>query len=261
MTLAAERVRLAYDRREVVADLSLAVPPRRITAIVGPNACGKSTLLRGLARLLKPRGGAVHLDGKSIHGQPTREVARRLAILPQSPVAPEGITVADLVARGRYPHQAWFRHWSAADRRAVTAGMEATRVLDLANRPVDELSGGQRQRAWIAMALAQDTPILLLDEPTTFLDLAHQIDVLELLVDLNRDGRTIVLVLHDLNHACRYADHLVAMREGEIVAEGPPEEVVTRALVEEVFGLRCEVVPDPVAGTPMVIPIGRGDAV
>jgi iron complex transport system ATP-binding protein len=258
MTLAAERLRLAYDRREVVADLSLALPIGRITAIVGPNACGKSTLLRGLARLMKPRGGAVHLDGKSIHRQPTREVAKRLAVLPQTPVAPEGITVADLVARGRYPHQTWLRQWSAGDERAVTAAMEATRVLDLAPRPVDELSGGQRQRAWIAMALAQDTPILLLDEPTTFLDLAHQVDVLDLLVDLNRAGRTIVLVLHDLNHACRHADHLVAMRDGAIVAEGPPEQIVTRALVEEVFGLRCEVVPDPVAGTPMVIPIGRG---
>jgi iron complex transport system ATP-binding protein len=260
MRLEAHDLRLGYDRREVISGLELAIPPGRITAIVGPNACGKSTLLRGLARLLKPRGGVVELDGKSIHRQPTREVATRLAMLPQTSVAPEGITVADLVGRGRYPHQAWFRQWSAADQRAVTAAMEATDVLELATRPVDELSGGQRQRAWIAMALAQETPILLLDEPTTFLDLAHQVDVLELLVDLNRDGRTIVLVLHDLNQACRYAHHLVAMRDGAIAAEGPPEQVVTRALVEEVFGLRCQVVPDPVAGSPMVIPIGRGDA-
>jgi iron complex transport system ATP-binding protein len=258
MTLAAESLRLAYDRLEVVADLSLEVPPGRITSIVGANACGKSTLLRGLSRLLKPRGGSVLLDGQSIHAQPTREVATRLAILPQSPAAPEGITVADLVGRGRHPHRGWLRQWSPADDKAVTEAMTATEVLELADRPVDELSGGQRQRVWIALALAQSTPILLLDEPTTFLDVAHQVEILDLLTDLNRrDGRTVVLVLHDLNHACRYSDRLIAMRAGAVVAEGPPGEVVDRALVEEVFGLRCEVVPDPVSHTPMVIPIGR----
>jgi iron complex transport system ATP-binding protein len=258
MMLDARDLRLAYDKREVVSGLSLAIPPGRITAIVGPNACGKSTLLRGLARLLAPRGGAVHLDGKSIHRLPTREVATRLAILPQTPVAPDAITVEELVARGRYPHQGWLRRWSSEDRRAVAGAMAATRVADLAERPVDELSGGQRQRAWIAMALAQDTPILLLDEPTTFLDVAHQVEILDLLADLNqRDGRTVVLVLHDLNHACRYSHHLVAMRAGAIAAEGAPEQVVTRALVERVFELRCRVVPDPVSLTPMVIPIGR----
>ena len=258
LTLRAEHLRLAYERLEVVADLSVTIQPGRITAIVGANACGKSTLLRGLARLLKPVAGTVHLDGRSIHELPTKELAAKLGILPQTPVAPEGITVADLVARGRYPHQTWLRQWSSADEQAVAEALEATATLDLAERPVDELSGGQRQRVWIAMALAQGTEILLLDEPTTFLDLAHQVEVLDLLVDLNRrDGRTIVLVLHDLNHACRYSHHLIAMRRGAIVTEGRPSEVVTRELVREVFALACQIAPDPVCGTPMVIPIGR----
>jgi iron complex transport system ATP-binding protein len=257
-TLRAQELALAYGEREVVTGLSLTIPDGCVTAIVGPNASGKSTLLRGLARLLAPKGGAVHLDGESIHRLPAREVAKRMAILPQSPAAPEGITVADLVARGRYPHQAWFRRWTSVDERAVAVAMSATRVLDLADRPVDELSGGQRQRVWIAMALAQETEILLLDEPTTFLDLAHQMEVLDLLTDLNRrDGRTVVLVLHDLNQACRYGHHLVAIRDGDVVAQGRPAEVVTARLVEEVFSLRCEITPDPVANTPMVIPIGR----
>jgi len=258
LTLRAEHLRLAYERLEVVADLSVTIPPGRITAIVGANACGKSTLLRGLARLLKPAGGIVQLDGRNIHELPTKELAAKLGILPQTPVAPEGITVADLVARGRYPHQTWLRQWSSADEQAVAEALEATATLELAERPVDELSGGQRQRVWIAMALAQGTEILLLDEPTTFLDLAHQVEVLDLLVDLNRrDGRTIVLVLHDLNHACRYSHHLIAMRRGAIVTEGRPSEVVTRELVREVFALACQIAPDPVCGTPMVIPIGR----
>ena len=257
-TLRAEGLRLAYDRLEVVADLSVSIPPGRITVIVGANACGKSTLLRGLARLLKPKGGTVYLDGESIHKLPTKRVATLLGILPQAPVAPDGIVVADLVARGRYPHQTWLRQWSAEDRAAVTAAMAVTDTLELATRPVDELSGGQRQRAWIAMALAQDTGIMLLDEPTTFLDISHQVEVLDLLTDLNqRDGRTIVLVLHDLNHACRYGHHLIAMRDGAIVAEGTPSDIVTTELVEEVFDLRCQLVSDPVSGTPMVVPIGR----
>jgi len=262
LTLRAEHLRLAYDRLEVVADLSVTIPPARITTIVGANACGKSTLLRGLARLLKPMGGTVQLDGRSIHELPTKELAVRLGILPQTPIAPEGITVADLVARGRYPHQTWIRQWSAADQEAVADALESTDTLALAERPVDELSGGQRQRVWIAMALAQGTEIMLLDEPTTFLDLTHQVEVLDLLVDLNRrDGRTIVLVLHDLNHACRYAHHLIAMRGGAIVAEGRPAEIVTRELVQQVFELRCQIAPDPVSGTPMVIPIGRHNGV
>ena len=257
-TLAAQDLRLAYDERVIVTKLSVDIPPGKITVIVGPNACGKSTLLRALARLLKPKGGAVLLDGTSIHKMPTRTVATKLGILPQSPVAPEGITVADLVGRGRYPHQGWFRQWTTGDRLAVDGALEATGTLDLAHRPVDELSGGQRQRVWIAMTLAQGTGLMLLDEPTTYLDLSHQVDILDLLVDLNqREGRTIVLVLHDLNQACRYAHHLIAMRGGAIVAEGSPDTIVTPELVTDVFGLPCRVIEDPVSATPMVVPIGR----
>jgi iron complex transport system ATP-binding protein len=257
-TLAGEHLRLAYDHFEVCADLTVTVPPGKVTVVVGANACGKSTLLRALARLLKPSGGVVLLDGQDIHRLPTREVATRLGILPQAPIAPEGITVADLVSRGRHPHQSWFRQWRRADEEAVTDAMVATRTLELSGRPVDELSGGQRQRVWIAMTLAQGTGLMLLDEPTTYLDLAHQVEVLDLLVDLNqREGRTIVLVLHDLNQACRYAHHLIAMRGGAIVAEGAPSDVVTTDLVEDVFGLRCRVITDPVSSTPLVLPIGR----
>ncbi|GAA3433638.1 ABC transporter ATP-binding protein [Kutzneria kofuensis] len=251
-------LRVAYDDRIVIDGLDLDIPPGQITAIVGANACGKSTLLRTLARLLAPRAGGVYLDGKSIHELPTRQVAQRLGILPQSPVAPEGMTVADLVGRGRAPHQTWWRQWSTSDEGAVRDALTATQMTDLADRRVDELSGGQRQRAWIAMAVAQGTPVLLLDEPTTYLDLAHQIDVLDLVVDLNRDeGRTVVMVLHDLPQACRYADHLIAMKAGRIVASGRPSEVITEELVDTVFGVRCQVTPDPVSGTPMVIPISR----
>jgi iron complex transport system ATP-binding protein len=257
-TLAGEDLCLAYDDREIVERLSVQIPTGKITVIVGPNACGKSTLLRALARLLKPKRGTVLLDGRSIHKTPTKEVATKLGVLPQSPVAPEGITVADLVGRGRYPHQGWFRQWNADDRAAVDGALEATGTLDIAARPVDELSGGQRQRVWIAMTLAQGTGLMLLDEPTTYLDLAHQVEVLDLLVDLNqREGRTIVLVLHDLNHACRYAHHLIAMRSGSIVAEGAPRDIVTPDLVTDVFGLPCRVIEDPVSATPMVVPIGR----
>jgi len=260
--LSAEGLRVAYDQREIIHDLSVRIPTGEITVIVGANACGKSTLLRTLARLLKPRAGTVHLDGKDIHQTPTREVATKLGLLPQSPTAPEGILVSDLVGRGRYPRQGWIRQWTRADDEAVAEAMTATNVLELADRPIDELSGGQRQRVWIAMALAQQTSILLLDEPTTFLDLTHQFEVLDLLVDLNRrDGRTIVLVLHDLNQACRYGDHLIAMKNGAIVAEGNPADVVTEAVVEDVFNLAVRIVPDPVAGTPMVVPIGRHTSV
>ncbi|MET0323809.1 MAG: ABC transporter ATP-binding protein [Ilumatobacteraceae bacterium] len=257
-TLAAHDLNLAYDDRVIVNRLSVDIPPGKISVIVGPNACGKSTLLRALARLLKPKAGAVLLDGTSIHKMSTRAVATKLGILPQAPVAPEGITVADLVGRGRYPHQGWFRQWTTADRVAVDGALEATGTLDLAHRPVDELSGGQRQRVWIAMTLAQGTGLMLLDEPTTYLDLSHQVDILDLLVDLNqREGRTIVLVLHDLNQACRYAHHLIAMREGAIVAEGAPATIVTPELVTDVFGLPCRVIDDPVSHTPMIVPIGR----
>ncbi|MEU9337672.1 ABC transporter ATP-binding protein [Streptomyces sp. NPDC048290] len=256
--LRAEALRLAYDDRIVVDGLDLVIPTGKVTAIVGANACGKSTLLRALARLLTPRSGEVHLDGRSVRSIPTRELAQRLGILPQTPVAPEGLTVIDLVGRGRSPHQTWWRQWSSGDEEAVHEALRATGLTDLAHRAVDELSGGQRQRAWIAMAVAQGTPVMLLDEPTTYLDLAHQIDVLDLIIDLNRQqGRTVVMVLHDLNQACRYADHLVAMKEGRIAGQGDPADVVTAAMVEEVFGLRCVVGEDPVSRTPMVIPMGR----
>ncbi|WP_376735292.1 ABC transporter ATP-binding protein [Streptomyces broussonetiae] len=259
--LRATALRLAYDDRIVVDGLDLAIPTGKVTAIVGANACGKSTLLRALARLLTPKGGAVHLDGRDVHAIPTRVLAQRLGILPQSPVAPEGLTVIDLVGRGRSPHQTWWRQWSAADEEAVHEALRATALTGLAHRAVDELSGGQRQRAWIAMAVAQGTPVMLLDEPTTYLDLAHQIDVLDLVADLNRQqGRTVVMVLHDLNQAARYADHLVAMKAGRIAAEGDPADVVTAELVEDVFGLRCVIGQCPVSGMPLVVPIGRHHA-
>lgn len=261
LRLSAELLRLGYEGKEVIHDLTVSIQPGRITAIIGANASGKSTLLRGLSRLLKPMGGAVYLDGKSIHKVPTMEVATRLGLLPQSPIAPEGITVTDLVSRGRYPHQTWIRQWTSADEEAVAWAMTQTETLELADRAVDELSGGQRQRVWIAMALAQETEILLLDEPTTFLDIAHQIEVQELLTTLNvREGRTIVLVLHDLNQAARYSHHIVAMRDGAIVREGPPAEVYTCDLIEEVFDLQCVIVPDPVSRTPMVVPKGNQDS-
>ena len=256
--LLGDDLELAYDRRVVAERLAVAIPDGAFTVIVGPNACGKTTLLRALARLLKPRRGGVYLDGELITSRSSKEVARELGLLPQSSTAPDGITVADLVARGRYPHQRLLRQWSRDDERAVAEAMAATQVQDLADRIVDELSGGQRQRVWLAMALAQQTPILLLDEPTTFLDIAHQVEVMDLCAQLHADGRTLVAVLHDLNQACRYATHLVAMRDGAILAEGPPAEIVTAELVETVFGLPCRIVEDPEAGTPLVIPRGRG---
>jgi iron complex transport system ATP-binding protein len=260
-TLTVEEATVAYDDRVVLERLSLDVAPGRISVIVGANASGKSTLLRAMARLLSPRNGRVLLDGRSMAEIPTREVAEVLGLLPQSPIAPEGIVVADLVGRGRYPHQGWFRRWSSADDAAVADALRATDTLALADRPVDELSGGQRQRVWIAMALAQQTDVLLLDEPTTFLDLAHQVDVLDLLTDLNRDrGTTIVVVLHDLNLAARYADVLIAMKDGRLHAQGAPGEILTAELVAEVFGMPARVVPDPVSGTPLVLPIGRHHA-
>ncbi|MGW6741863.1 ABC transporter ATP-binding protein [Streptomyces sp. NPDC055025] len=253
--LMARELTLAYEDRTVVHELELAVPDGRVTVIVGPNACGKSTTLRALGRLLKPRGGSVLLDGEELAKIPTKRIARSIGLLPQSPVAPEAITVADLVSRGRQPHQHWWQQWSDEDERAVTEAMARTAVTELADRLVDELSGGQRQRVWIAMALAQETDLLLLDEPTTFLDIAHQVEVLDLVRRLNHEqGRTVVIVLHDLNQAARYADHLVAMKSGRVVAEGHPAEVVTADLVQEVFGLASVVIPDPVTGSPLVIP-------
>jgi iron complex transport system ATP-binding protein len=249
---------LAYDERVVSEGLDVAIPDRSFTAIVGPNACGKSTLLRALARMIKPREGTIILDGQAIGSIPSKEVARRLGLLPQSSIAPDAITVADLVARGRYPHQGILRQWSREDEQAVALAMRRTAVDDLARRAVDELSGGQRQRVWLAMVLAQQTPLLLLDEPTTFLDIAHQLEVLDLCADLHEQhGHTVVCVLHDLNHACRYANHLIAMREGRIVAEGDPAEIVDAQLVQRVFGLRSRVIPDPETGLPLIVPARR----
>ncbi|ELT43482.1 ABC transporter ATP-binding protein [Arthrobacter nitrophenolicus] len=256
--LNAKDLTLKYDQRCVVDGLSVEIPEGKVTMIVGANACGKSTLLRGLSRLLKPASGAVTLDGKDIHSRPARELARILGLLPQHPTAPDGITVRDLVGRGRYPHQGFFRSWREGDDAAVQRALEATETLALAERDVDELSGGQRQRVWIAMALAQETDVLLLDEPTTYLDLAHQVEVLDLVTDLNRKrGTTVAIVLHDLNLAARYADNVIAMKAGAVVAVGNPREVVTESLVRSVFNLDSRVIPDPVSGTPLIIPIGR----
>ncbi|GGF62343.1 iron-dicitrate ABC transporter ATP-binding protein [Paracoccus acridae] len=247
-----------YGDRTILHGLDLDVLPGRITAIVGANACGKSTLLRSMSRLLTPRAGQVLLDGKAIHKMPPRRVAQVMGLLPQSPTAPEGITVADLVSRGRHPHHGILSRWSPADDAAVAAALEATRTVELAERAVDELSGGQRQRVWIAMALAQQTDLLLLDEPTTFLDISHQVEVLDLLTDLNhRRGTTVVMVLHDLNLAARYADHLVAMVGGRLHAQGTPEAVLTAENVRAVFGLDSRIIPDPTSGRPMMLPIGR----
>ncbi len=257
-TLIAENLELGYGNRTVVENLDLQVPPGRITCIVGANACGKSTLLRSMSRLLSPRGGHVLLDGKDVHRLPAKKLARTLGLLPQSPIAPEGIVVADLVGRGRHPHQRVLSRWSREDDAAVADALAATHTTELAERSVDELSGGQRQRVWIAMVLAQQTDLLLLDEPTTFLDVSHQVEVLDLLTDLNRDrGTTIVMVLHDLNLAARYADHLVAMADGSIYASGDPSDVLTGETVKAVFGLDSRVISDPVSGKSLVLPVGR----
>ncbi|MEU7820727.1 ABC transporter ATP-binding protein [Catellatospora sp. NPDC049133] len=257
MRLRAEDLTLAYDRRVVARDLNVQIADGSFTVIVGPNACGKSTLLKSLARVLKPQAGTVYLDGAAIASLPSRQVAKQLGMLPQSPVVPAGIAVEDLVARGRFAHQRLLRQWSADDEAAVRDAMAVTEVSELADRFVDELSGGQRQRVWLAVALAQQTPILLLDEPTTFLDLAHQFEVLDLCAELHEQGRTVVAVLHDLNQACRYATDLVVMRGGEIVAQGAPEAVMTAELVEHVFGVASQVMTDPQTGTPMVVPADR----
>ena len=256
--LRAERLELGYDDTAVVHGLDLTLATGRVSVIVGANASGKSTVLRGLARLLKPREGRVVLDGDDLNRLPAKQVATVLGLLPQQPIAPDGITVGELVARGRYPHQGWFRQWSSQDDRLVAEALAATDTLDLAHRRVEDLSGGQRQRVWIAMVLAQDPELLLLDEPTTFLDVTHQIEVLDLLAGLNRSrGTTIAMVLHDLNLAARYADELIVMRSGRIVAQGPPAEVLTEHLVGEAFNLTARIVPDPVSGSPMVVPVGK----
>jgi iron complex transport system ATP-binding protein len=252
--LEATDLSLAYGSARVVHEVSVLVAPASLTAIIGPNGCGKSTLLRALARLHKPLGGAVTLDGEDIHRRPTKEVARELGLLPQAPIAPAGITVRDLVARGRTPYLGAFTPWSSADADAVQHALTATGLTGLAQRPVDSLSGGQRQRAWIALALAQDTEILLLDEPTTYLDIAHQYEVMDLLHTLAAEGRAVVTVLHDLGQAARYADHVVLMSAGLVLARGTPAEVLTAQRVSAAFGLPVTVVPDPVTGTPLVVP-------
>lgn len=256
--LVAKELSAGYDKAEILHGLDLTVPPGKITVIVGANACGKSTFLRTLSRLISPSEGHVLLDGKSIHRMPSRLLAQTLGLLPQSPIAPEGITVADLVSRGRHPHQGLFSRWTRQDDEAVDSALTATKTFDLAERPVDELSGGQRQRVWIAMALAQQTDILLLDEPTTFLDINHQIEVLDLLTDLNHTrDTTVVMVLHDLNLAARYADHLVALADGRVHVSGTPEEVLTEETVRHVFGLESRVIVDPTSARPIMLPIGR----
>ena len=256
--LTAENLSLGYDGPAIIQDLTLSIPHARITSIIGPNGCGKSTLLRGLGRLLTPRSGQVLLDGKPLGAQSTRHIATRISVLPQTPTAPSGLTVADLVSRGRHPRQKWYQQFSVADQGVVEDALEATDISALADMPLEDLSGGQRQRAWISMTLAQETGILLLDEPTTYLDLAHQVDVLELVRRLNRQrGRTVVMVLHDISLAARYSDHIVAMKDGRIVTQGAPADVVTPGLLREVFDLDAHVVSEPTDGRPHVIPLGH----
>jgi ABC-type cobalamin/Fe3+-siderophores transport systems, ATPase components len=253
-----EQVVAGYDHKTVLQGVSLTVPSRKISVIVGANGCGKSTLLKAMARLIKPVSGQITLDGKPIGKYPPKQLARVLGLLPQSPVIPEGITVADLVGRGRFPHQSLLSGWSKKDYEAVAEAMDMMRITEFANRPIDELSGGQRQRVWIAMALAQQTDILLLDEPTTYLDITYQVEILDLLTDLNRKlGITIVMVLHDINLSARYADYLFALYQGRLVAEGEPSKVITSGLVKDVFGLDCTVIRDPLSGSPLVVPKGR----
>lgn len=251
-------LRVGYGDRTIIADLDVAIPDGSFTVIVGPNACGKSTLLRTLSRLLVPQTGAVHLDERDVKSYGGKEFAKQVGLLPQQSIAPDGITIIDLVSRGRFPYQTMFRQWTDDDQAAVDFALQVTRLTELAQRPVEALSGGQRQRVWIAMALAQKTPILLLDEPTTYLDLAHQIEVLELCTSLNRAGTTLVAVLHDLNQAARYATHIIAMRAGDILAQGPPAEIITAEMVERTFGVRSRIITDPESSTPLVIPLGTG---
>lgn len=256
--LSVSQLTLGYSDRDIIKNLDLQIVPGKISVIVGANACGKSTLLKSMSRLISPREGTVILDGREVHRTPAKELARTLGLLPQSPIAPEGITVVDLVGRGRNPHQTMFHRWNKNDDAAVAAALSVTRSLELAEREVDELSGGQRQRVWIAMALAQETDILLLDEPTTYLDVAHQVEILDLLSDLNEhQGTTVVMVLHDLNLAARYADNLIAIKDGQVWADGTVSEVFTSEMIREVFGMDNHILTDPVSGAPMMSPIGR----
>jgi len=246
---------ISYDDRLIVEGLNMVVPEGKITALVGSNGSGKSTILKTMARIMKPKRGSVHLDGKAIHEQSTKEVARQLAILPQNPVAPDGLTVQELVGYGRYPHQKGFGSMSKQDKEVIAWAIHVTAMEQFRDRAVDQLSGGQRQRAWIAMALAQQTDILFLDEPTTYLDMAHQLEVLKLLQQLNTEqGRTIVMVVHDLNHATRYAQHMVAIKSGKVVAEGSPADVTTKDVLREVFGIEADIMHDPRTGVPLCLP-------
>jgi iron complex transport system ATP-binding protein len=256
--LKTQQLTLAYDGAPIIQNLNLGIPAGKTTVLVGANGCGKSTVLRGLARLLKPKSGIVYLDGKNISQLKAKTVAKKLGMLPQSPTAPEGLTVRDLVAMGRYPYQSWMQQWSKEDEEKVAEALEITTMTELVAHPLDSLSGGQKQRAWIAMVLAQDTDILLLDEPTTFLDLSHQVELLDLLDELQESkGKTIVMILHDLNLSCRYADCLIAIQQGKVYATGTPAQVMTEEMVRDVFNLECRIVSDPLADTPMCIPIGR----
>lgn len=258
LMLHTDEVTLGYGERTIISNLSTTIPPGKITSIIGANGCGKSTLLRSLPRLLPPLSGDIFLDDKPLAEYPRKQFATLLGLLPQNPVAPDGIVVSDLVGRGRHPYQGMFGRWTQRDYEVVAQALENTNTAELSDRAVDELSGGQRQRVWIAMALAQETNILLLDEPTTFLDIANQLEVLDVLVDLNQEhSTTIAMVLHDMNLAARYSDHLIAMRAGQIVASGLPAEVITKENMSEVFGISCEISPDPITGTPLVVPRGR----
>lgn len=258
-SIQAKNLTLSYGQKPIFSNLDLLVPPGKITVFIGSNGCGKSTLLRSLARLLKPQEGSILLDGSEISKLSSKEVARRLAILPQGPIAPEGLTVHQLVKQGRYPYQSWLQQWSHEDEKMVKKALEVTHMNELSARSVDSLSGGQRQRAWIAMTLAQNTPTILLDEPTTYLDMTHQIEILDLLFDLNeQENRTIVMVLHDINLACRYAHHIVAVKEGRIYAQGEPETIMNERLIRDVFDMECQVTADPIFGTPLCIPYGKG---
>lgn len=257
-TFAAKQLTSGYDERIILDNISLSIPSNQMSIIIGANGCGKSTLLKTMARLIKPSGGEVVLDGKSIHTIPSKQLARTVGLLPQSPVVPEGITVADLVGRGRYPHQSLLKGWTKKDYEAVAEALDLMNISAFADRHIDELSGGQRQRVWIAMALAQQTDILFLDEPTTYLDITYQIEILDLLTDLNKKhGTTIIMVLHDINLSARYADYLFALKDGQLVAEGTPSTILTSALIDDVFQLKCQVIDDPVSQTPLIIPIGR----
>lgn len=255
--LEARDLSMGYAQTTIIDDLNLIIPSGQVTAIVGPNGCGKSTLLAGLARLHKPCAGQVLLDGKVIGSLPSRDVARRLALLPQDASAPDGLTVSELIRFGRQPHQSLLRQWSEEDQAIVEAALVAADLVDLADRPLESMSGGQRQRAWIAMAIAQATPLLLLDEPTSALDLGHQIEVFELIRQLAAAGKTVVMVVHDLSSACRYADHLIAMHQGHIVASGSPQDIVTPELVEHLYGVRCTLLRDPLSGTPVIAGVSK----